>query len=88
MAILIMYSSPLNNVGLNCMGPLCRFFQLTCTVQTHVVHRGQLVAGKLHMQEDPFKLYTDFLWGSRIPNPALFKGQLYIYSPGTQTHAN
>lgn len=84
---LLWLSWPLNNAGLDCLGPLIHgSFQLTLTVQTHVV-QGQHVVGNPHVRRTDLRCTWIFNWvGCWRPNtpnhPALFKDQLYMIHCG------
>ena len=73
------YSSPLNNVDLNCMGPLiCRYFSV---LNTTVLHNLRLIEFVSRGHTINYTIsYTWFSTTRRVcvPSPSLFEGQLYL----------
>ena len=74
----MLYSGPLNNVGLNCLGPLMQ--EVCSTNNTVILHSGWVAESKnvgLQIQKADCKDSSGFSAVPPVPPPVLLKSQIY-----------
>ena len=78
-----LYSWPLNNAGLNCVGPLIHGFSPPLN-STTLLRNLWLVESRMQIWRADYEVKCGFSAAGRVgvPNPQLFKGQLFHWPSG------